>query len=199
MTTKTTLTALALAAAAFTSLAGGASALDLQNLPGHGPVVTGIQIPPRQVGTIGPISGINHNPPQVRPWRPGPGHFPPPHESEPTKGSGGVVISCSPVTGCTKTPGGDRDRDHDWDRDHDHGWDRDHDHYGYRDFYRWYHNWNYGYWYPRYNWTLPPVYTSYYPTYSAPVETCSYEYKWSSIYQPGYGLRRVVVKTCAGS
>src|SRR5207302_7614438 len=127
-------------------------------------------------------------------WRPGPGHFPPPHESEPGKGSGGEVVSCSPVTGC-KITGGDHDRDHDYgrDHDHDHDWYRDHDRDHYRDWYRWYHrDWSY-YGYPRWNWTLPPVYTSYYPT---PVETCAYEYKWSSVYEPGFGLRRVVVKSC---
>src|SRR5215472_1407176 len=202
MTTKTTLTALALAAAAFTTLsAGSASANALQNLPGHGPVQTGAtqsQLPPHQAG-LGSIVAKNPGlvdrltpPRQVLPypWKPGRGV--PPHESEPGKGSGGEVVSCHPGTGCTIT-GGDHDHDHDHDygrdrdRDHDHDWDRDH--YHYRDFYRWYHDWSY--WYPRWNWTLPPVYTSYYPT---PVESCSYEYKWASVYQPGFGLRRVVVR-----
>src|SRR5258708_6953212 len=131
MTTKTKLSALALAAATFTTTtllaSGGASAKLQQTFQGHGPVVTGTApttIPARQ-GTIvgGPRAARSPPPPPPRPP-------PSPPSSPPGNGSGGGTVSCHPFTGCTITPppGGDHDRDrnHDRDRDRDHGYERDH-------------------------------------------------------------------------
>jgi hypothetical protein len=188
MSIKTNLSALAFAAAAFTTalLANGPASANsfLHSFPGHGPVIT---------KGLGPAEG---------------------------EGNGGHLVSCRFGTGCTVT-GGDRDRDHDrdydrdHDRDHDHdygyGYDRDHDRdYGYdrghdnRYFHGYgYYGWRYwSYWRPRTYWSYPTVYSYNYPSYSSyptysSYQPCSYDYKWASVYQPGYGLKRVVVSTCA--
>jgi hypothetical protein len=211
-TTKTTMSALALAAAAFattTLLAGIASA---EGLKAQGTALTGPAtsqaVPPKvtRPGSIpvkqAPVNQAFPPPHRVLGITVMPGSGTPPHPVigipvHPMPGSGnnggGIVVSCNPkctVTGGKPGYGGDRDHDHDhdWDRDHDHDYDRDHDH----DYHRWFRNW--GYWYPRWNWTLPPVYTDY---AVSPVESCTYEYKWQSTYVPGFGLRRALVKFCA--
>jgi hypothetical protein len=169
MSIKTNLSALALAAAAFTTTlfaSGAASANFWHGFPGHGPVIT---------KGLGPVI--------------------PPREGE----GGGHLVSCRIGTGCTVTG---PERDHDRDHDHDYGYDRDHDRdYGYNRYHDWgyhhdygYYGWRYWYyWRPR--WSYPVVYSSYSPSYTA--QPCSYEYKWASVYQPGYGLKRVVVTACA--
>jgi hypothetical protein len=108
-----------------------------------------------------------------------------PGSQPPTKPSGGVVVSCHPGTGCTTTPS---NPDHDHDYDHDHGYGYGYG-YGYgHDYDRWHRH--FGFW----RWNFPVVYA---PEVIAPVEACTYEYKWASVYVPGYGLKRVVVKACA--
>jgi hypothetical protein len=196
--TKTTMSALALAAAAFattTLLAGGASAtpaLTGATPSQHIPVTQAFPKPPGLVNHI-PVNQVFPKPPHpvlgipVLPKPPHPVLGIPVNPGMGKGGSsGGSVVSCHPGTGCTVT-GGDRDHDHDHDhdsdRDHDHDYDRDHDHD------RWFKHW--GYWYPR--WSLPPVYTDY---VVSPVESCTYEYKWESTYVPGFGLRRAMVKVC---
>jgi hypothetical protein len=107
-TTKTRLSALALAAAAFTTITlaagGSASAKFLRPLPGHGPVTS---IDGKPVG-----------------WQAGGGN------SHGNSGSSGGLVSCHPVTGCTVTSGNG-------DHDHDPGYGHDHYHhdrwYGWRD------------------------------------------------------------------
>jgi hypothetical protein len=101
----------------------------------------------------------------------------PAHGSNPP----GQVISCHPGSGCTLTPSQppfdrDHDRDHDDYRDHD----RDHD----RDHWRWSH-------YEHRGWNFPVTAVSGY----AP-ESCVYEYKFRTIYVPGVGLERTLVKVC---
>ncbi len=90
-TTTTRLSALALAAATFTTIAfaagGSASAKILRPFPGHGPV-TSIDGKP--------VGGLHGN-----------------------AGSSGGLVSCHPVTGCTVTVG-NGDHDHDPGHDHDH-------------------------------------------------------------------------------
>jgi hypothetical protein len=158
MMTKTKLSALALAAAAFTTAtllaSGSASADELKALPGHVPVVTGTApvatsphlvhegtivggtvggngpiVPPRQ-GTI-----FGGNGPVVPPRQGtifgGPGPAIPPHQ--------GTIFGPTPPSSpppkiscglpCTTPP----DRDHDPDPDHDHDRDHDHDHGYYHD------------------------------------------------------------------
>jgi hypothetical protein len=89
----------------------------------------------------------------------------------------GQVISCHPGSGCTLTPSQPPfDRDH--DRDHDDY--RDHD----RDHWRWSH-------YEHRGWDFPVTSVSGY----AP-DSCVYEYKFRTIYVPGVGLERSLVKVC---
>ena len=103
-----------------------------------------------------------------------PGHGPvvPPRQYFPSHGNsgGGHLISCVLGRGCTITEGGYHDPGHDGDRDY--GRDRWHDHE---------HFWN---------WRFPVV-APYYDTTS-----CTYEYKFRSIYLPGFGLKRELVKVC---
>ena len=108
--TKTRLSALALAAATFTTITlaagGSASAKILRPFPGHGPVTS---IDGKPVG-----GGI----------------FPPAGASHGNSGSSGGLVSCHPVTGCTVTSG-NGDHDHDPEYGHDHYY---HDRwYGWRD------------------------------------------------------------------
>ena len=120
-TTMTRLSALALAAAAFTTITlaagGSASAKILRPFPGHGPVTS---IDGKPVG--GPVG------PEAPPYRFPPGGL---HGNS---GSSGGLVSCHPVTGCTVTTGNG-------DHDHDPGYGHDHDHGGYYGRYfhdRWY-------------------------------------------------------------
>jgi hypothetical protein len=101
MTAKTKLSAVALAAATFTTLAasGSASANPVRGL-GHGPVVTA-------GGPTG--AGVQTHQPPINPS---------PSQNGGSNGNGHLV-SCHPGTGCTVTGNGDRDRDHDHDHDHD--------------------------------------------------------------------------------
>ena len=163
MTTKTKLSALALAAATFTTTlaaGGSASANIVRPGLGHGPVVTaggvtGIgatregtiagvrQLPPSQplpgivTGTgatrPGTIAGVRQIPPL--PIDPSP-PSPPSPPSQNGGSNGGTLVSCHPGTGCTVTGNRDHDRDHDHDRDYDRDHDRDHDGY-YRRGYGW--------------------------------------------------------------
>ena len=116
-TTKTGLSALALAAAIFATISlaagGSASATILRPLPGHGPV-TSIDGKPvgGQVGSKAP-----------------PNQFPPGGgASHGNSGSSGGLVSCHPVTGCTVTSGNG-------DHDHDPGYG--HDHYRHDRWYGW--------------------------------------------------------------
>jgi hypothetical protein len=126
-------------------------------------------------GTASANDGIKAEP--IRNFAPGafPGHGPvvPPRQFFPSHGnSGGHLISCVLGRGCTVT-GGDHDgRDGDHDRDRDYGRDRWHDHA---------HFWNWRY----------PVLAPYYETTG-----CAYEYKFRSVYTPGFGFKRELVKVC---
>jgi hypothetical protein len=164
----------------------GIHPLPLPPVVGTGPGVR--PLPPTPVvGTGGgfhplplpPPPGLGHGP------RPPVGGIPVP-PPQPGSGSGGGLVSCQIGKGCV-TPG----HDHDHDRDHDHDYDRDHD----RDYDRdhgWYRHW--GFWHhDDWHWRLPPV-------YSVDVDTtCTYAYKWTSAYVPGFGLRRVLFKECVTS
>jgi hypothetical protein len=83
------------------------------------------------------------------------------------------VISCHPGTGCTLTPPqppADHDHDYDHDRDHDQG--------------HWSH-WD------RRGWDFPVIeVTGYAP------DSCVYAYRFRTIYVPGFGLERAIVKVC---
>jgi hypothetical protein len=92
-----------------------------------------------------------------------------------------TTLMTAGVTSANAAPkitfGGDppryHDPDRDYDRDHDYDRDRWHEHGRY---------WGWGF--PFY----APVYES----------GCVYEYKLRTIYVPGVGLERTVVKVCAG-
>jgi hypothetical protein len=158
MTTKTNLSVLALAAAAFTTTLlanGSASANFSQTFRAHeqasSQAIAGAEQGDHRVGATEPAHIF------LPPWlkvRGGNGGAVP-HKGE--GGSGGEVVSCRIGTGCTVT-GGDRDRDH--DRDHDHDYDRDHHDYDHDrdDYYHW-HRWDrwYGWYYNRwYGWRDRP-------------------------------------------
>jgi hypothetical protein len=105
----------------------------------------------------------------------GGGHGPviPPRESMPSgDNGGGHLISCGIGRGCTIT--GEPSRDHDGDRDHDRDYGRD----------RWhFHGGYFGWRYP----VVAPVYDT---------TSCVYEYKFRTIFVPGFGLKRDFVKVC---
>jgi hypothetical protein len=90
-----------------------------------------------------------------------------------------VAASVTPANATPKiTWGGEPPRYHDSDRDYDR--DRDHDHdYG-RD--RWHFHGSY------WNWRLPVYDTT----------ACVYEYKFRTVFLPGFGLKREFVKVCEG-
>jgi hypothetical protein len=90
-----------------------------------------------------------------------------------------VTAGVTPANAAPKiTWGGEppryHDSDRDYDRDHDYGRDRWHFHGSY---------WNWRY----------PVFA---PVYEAP--SCAYEYKFRTIFVPGFGLKREFVKVCEG-
>jgi hypothetical protein len=203
-TTKQTLSALALAAAtvgAVTLVTGSIASANSGIVHGLQPVQVAspggnvhgvIGVPPATVKVTG-INGIRGLTPGQSVLggnlhaQPGPAGSPQAPQQP------GQVISCHPGTGCTLMPPRppvdhdhdhdyDRDRDHDYDHDrdydhdHDHGYDHDHDH--------WSH------WYRR-GWDFPVVnVTGYAP------DSCIYAYKFRTIYVPGVGLERAIVKVC---
>jgi hypothetical protein len=121
MTTKTRLSALVLAAAAFTTITlaagGSAAAKILRPLPGHGPV-TSIDGKP--------VAGQAGSEAPPNPFPPGGG------ASHGNSGSSGGLVSCHPITGCTVTSG-NGDHDHDPGHGHDHGGYYHDRWYGWRD------------------------------------------------------------------
>ena len=205
-TTMKTLSAFALATAALTAATLATTSIASANGTGvivptqgnvHGPVTggnvhgAGTNVPASGTGVIVPIQGNVHGPAGtgvIEPNRPGqPGQVischpgtgctltpaQPPAGSPPASNPPGQVISCHPGTGCTLTPGqppADQDHGHDYDHDHDH-W-----HWSHRD---------------RRGWDFPLIAVSGY----AP-DSCVYEYKFRTVYVPGFGLERVVVKVC---
>jgi hypothetical protein len=87
-----------------------------------------------------------------------------------------VTASVTPANAAKITWGGEppryHDSDHDYDRDRDYGRDRWHFHGGY------------------FGWRYPVVA----PVYEA--SSCVYEYKFRTIFVPGFGLKREFVKVC---
>jgi hypothetical protein len=139
----------------------------------HGPGGTGVIEPnrPGQPGASG--SPQAPNPPgQVISCHPGTGCTLTPGQppaGSPAPNPPGQVISCHPGTGCTLTPTQPA-ADHDHDYDHDHG--------------RWSHR-------DRRGWDFPVIeVTGYAP------DSCVYAYRFRTIYLPGFGLERVIVKVC---
>jgi hypothetical protein len=151
---------------------------------------SGTNVPASGTGVIVPTQGNVHGlggtsviepsrpsqPGQVISCHPGTGctitPTQPPAGSPPASNPPGQVISCHPGTGCTLTPPADQDHDH------DHDYDRDHDH------------WHWSHW-DRRGWDFPVIAVSGY----AP-DSCVYVYKFRTVYVPGFGLERVVVKVC---
>jgi hypothetical protein len=210
-TTKKTLSALALAAATLsaalvTSSIASANSGNVHGLqpvqianPGgnvHGPNLGGnvhgvIGAPPANVKVSG-LNGIRGLTPGVQSVLGGNLHVQPgPAGAPEAPQQPGQVISCHPGTGCTLTPPRppvDRDRDHDYDRDRNHDYDYDHD----RDYDHDHDHdhWHWSQWYRR-GWDFPAVnVTGYAP------DSCIYAYKFRTIYVPGVGLERAIVKVC---
>ena len=201
-TTMKTLSALALATATLSAATLATSSIASANgtgviVPTQGNVHglggnvhgAGTTVPTSGTGVIVPTQGNVHGlggtgviepnrpgqPGQVISCHPGTGctltPAQPPAGSSQGTGSPGQVISCHPGTGCTLTPTQPpSDQDHDYDHDHDH-WHSSHG--------------------ERRGWDFPVLEVNGY----AP-ESCVYGYKFRTIYVPGFGLERVVVKVC---